>query len=118
MSRIKTFIILIIVFLIIGGYLYYKWGKESFMPSNENIIALNLEKVGKPIYIKARNWGVAGKHAEIVLSLSKKNIFNKDRDYIFYSNEVFYKTDNIHKITFFSSGSATSEPMIKFIIPL
>ncbi|WP_315515791.1 hypothetical protein [Hoylesella shahii] len=60
MSRIKTFIILIIVFLIIGGYLYYKWGKESFMPSNENIIALNLEKVGKPIYIKARNWGVAG----------------------------------------------------------
>ena len=51
MSRIKTFIILIIVFLIIGGYLYYKWEKESFMPSNENIIALNLEKVGKPIYI-------------------------------------------------------------------
>lgn len=91
MSRIKTFIILIIVFLIIGGYLYYKWGKESFMPSNENIIALNLEKVGKPIYIKARNWGVAGNHEEIVLSMSNKNIPNKDSDYIFYSNDVFIR---------------------------
>jgi len=77
MSRIKTFIILIIVFLIIGGYLYYKWGKESFMPSNENIIALNLEKVGKPIYIKARNWGVAGKHEENVFSMSKSKKYRK-----------------------------------------
>ena len=118
MSRIKTFIILIIVFLIIGGYLYYKWGKESFMPSNEHIIALNLEKVGKPIYIKARNWGVAGNHEEIVLSMSNKNISNKDSDYIFYSNDVFYKTDSIQTITFFVPESSISEPLIKFTNPL
>ena len=88
------------------------------MPSNENIIALNLEKVGKPIYIKARNWGVAGNHEEIVLSMSNKNIPNKDSDYIFYSNDVFYKTDSIQTITFFVPESSISEPLIKFANPL
>ena len=58
MSRIKTFIILIIVFLIIGGYLYYKWGKESFMPSNENIIALKFGESWKSQYILKREIGV------------------------------------------------------------
>lgn len=83
------------------------------MPTRENIITIKLEQVEKPIYIKAKNWGIAGNHEEIVLSASDTNITNKENDYVFYTNEVYYKTDKKQSITLYAPESLISEPKNK-----
>ncbi len=114
MNKIKIFILLVVVSLITGGYLYYRqWRKEEFIPVKESMITINLEQVGNPIYIKARNWGIAGNHEEIVLSLSNAKLANKERDYIFYTNELYYKTDKKQTITVYAPENLISEPQNK-----
>jgi hypothetical protein len=61
------------------------------IPVKEILITVDLAEIDKPLYIKAKNWGITGNHEEIVLSFSSVNITNKERDYIFYTNEVYYK---------------------------
>lgn len=118
MSKIKVLLMFIFVALIVGSYLYYqRWGKEDLMPAREKIITITLDRVEIPIYIKAKNWGIAGNHEEIVLSMSNANISNIESDYIFYSNEVYYKTDNVQVITIFAPESSISEPLNRFTNP-
>ena len=115
----KVLVIFILVVLIVGSYLYYRqWRNEGLMPTREKIITITLDRVERPIYIKAKNWGIAGNHEEIVLSMSSANISNKESDYIFYSNEVYYKTDSIQVITIFAPESSISEPLNKFTNPV
>lgn len=115
MSKTKKMIFAIIALLLVLVVWYYNhWRNEDFMPPNEKIITVNFENTDKKVFIKAKTWGVAGNHEEIVLSLSNANISNKESDYIFYSNEVYYKTDSIQTITIFAPESSISEPLNKF----
>ncbi len=119
MSKIKVVVIIILGALFVGSYFFYEqWRKEEIIPRREKIITLNLEKVERPIYIKAKNWGLLGQHEEVVLSMSNTNVSNKENDYIFYSNEVYYKTDGIKTITIFAPESSISEPLNKFTTPV
>jgi hypothetical protein len=115
----KLGLIFIIGTLIVVSSLFYgQWRKEELIPAKEKIITLNLEKVERPIYLKAKNWGLLGQHEEVVLSMSNANVSNKENDYIFYSNEVYYKTDGIKTITIFAPESSISEPLNKFTNPI
>lgn len=73
----KRLLLLVLVALIAGGYLYYpQWRKEEFLPAKENMITVNLEQVVRPVYIKAKNWGITGNKEGIVLSLSNTKVSN------------------------------------------
>ena len=120
MSKMKLVVIFIIGALIVVSYLFFRqWRNEEFLPTREEKkITLNLEKVEKPILFKVRNWGIAGNHEEIVLSMSNAKGSDKENDYIFYTNEVYYKTDSIKTITIFAPESSISEPSNKFTMPI
>lgn len=114
MRKMKILLLLVLVALIAGGYLYYRqWRKEEFLPAKENMITVNLEQVDRPVYIKAKIWGIAGNNEVIVLSLSNAKVANKESDYIFYTNEVYYKTDKKRTITVYAPESLISEPQNK-----
>jgi len=68
---------------------------------------------GKKIYIQARVWGIAGNHEEIVFSETPIKTPNKERDYIFYTSEVFYEV-NKNTLTIYAPLSGKSIPATSF----
>lgn len=115
MSKVKLLILSVLVMIAIGSYLYYyQWLEEEFMPVRECIISISLEQVSNPIYFKAKKWGIAGNHEEIVLSLSNAKVFDKESDYIFYTDEIYFKSDKKEKISVYAPESSISEPKNKF----
>ncbi len=114
MSKVKIIVLLILVILSVVIYFYCSQiRKEVLIPVKEILITVDLAEIDKPLYIKAKNWGITGNHEEIVLSFSSVNITNKERDYIFYTNEVYYKTDKKQTITVYAPESLISEPQNK-----
>lgn len=49
---------------------------------------------GEKIYIKSKVWGISNNHQEIIFSENPITIPSKENDYIFYTDEVFYKINN------------------------
>jgi hypothetical protein len=68
---------------------------------------------GEKIFIKAKVWGISGNHEEIVFSETPINIPNKERDYIFYTSEVFYEV-NKNTLTIYAPQSGKSIPATSF----
>jgi len=95
-------------------WFYYRWRQEDFMPSNENMVTINFLNAEKPIFLRAKIWGISGNHQEIVLSESNKAAADKAIDYIFYTSNVYYKTDDSGTITLYAPESSISEPTNKF----
>lgn len=115
MSNAKKLLFWGLGLIIIGVvWYYYSWGKEDFMPSTENVLTINFGDTIKPIFLRAKIWGVSGNHEEIVLSESNKPVANKEIDYIFYTSDVYYKTEDVGIITLYAPGSSISEPSKKF----
>ncbi len=56
----------------------------------EKAIAINLGDEGSPLFLRAKAWGIAGNHEQIVLSQSNTGVPNKTDDYIFYTDDIFY----------------------------
>jgi hypothetical protein len=84
---------------------------QDMLSGNENSVILNFPN-GAKIYVRAKNWGVAGNHEEIVFSEVPITIPNKENDYIFYTNEVFYKMeDNVLTIYASESDISNSTPL-------
>lgn len=100
--------------LTIGTIWFYRnWRKQEFMTAKENTISINLGSESKPLFLRAKVWGVAGNHEQIVLSKSNNNVPNKTDDYIFYTSEVFYKVGNDNTVIVFATESSISEPVNK-----
>ena len=47
---------------------------------------------GEELYLKTNIHGIAGNHEQIILSNDSQSVFDKNKDYIFYSSEIYYKT--------------------------
>lgn len=111
----KKILFLFLVLLIIGAiWLYCNPRKEEFMPAKENTILINLGNESRPLFfLRAKVWGVAGNHEQIVLSQSNNSIPNKTYDYIFYTSEVFYKVGNDNIVIVYATESSISEPINK-----
>ncbi len=114
MSNLKKIILLLLVLLIVGTvwYVYDKLFKEDILPTKEKTEVLSLLS-GKKIYVRAKNWGIAGNHEEIVFSENPITIPNKEKDYIFYINEVVYKVEN-NKLYIYACDCDASIPKNAF----
>lgn len=104
--------VVIIIFLNLwGGALAYSYGLQK----SERIEKIIISPKGDSIYIKARFWGITGDHEEIIFS--EEPIIlppNKDRYYIFYTDEVFYKFENNDELVIHAPKSGKSIPKIPF----
>ena len=104
--------VVIIIFLNLwGGALAYSYG----LPKSERIEKIIISPKGDSIYIGARFWGITGDHEEIIFS--EEPIIlppNKDKHYIFYRDEVFYKFENNDELVIHAPKSGKSIPKIPF----
>lgn len=111
MNNSKKVLLLFLALLIVGVIWFYRdWRQEEFMPAKENMTSIKLGNANRPLYLKAKVWGVAGNHEEIVLSQSNSNLPNKANDYIFYTPEVFYKVESNSNVIVYAPESLISEP--------
>lgn len=80
-------------------WLFIRGIGEIDIPSTRNDYIVDFEKLQEKIYIRAKSWGVAGNHEEIILATSpienENREYSKDRGYVFYSSELFYKKKGI-----------------------
>lgn len=114
MGKGKKILLLFLVLLIAFAIWFYRnWRQEEFVPSTENMTSIRLGNTNKPLYLKAKIWGIAGNHEEIVLSKSGSSLPNKTEDYIFYTSEVFYKVDSDSNVIVYAPESSISEPANK-----
>lgn len=79
----------------------------------ENIVSIHLEEGSETLYLKAKTWGVAGNHEQIVLSAFRDSLARKSDDYIFYTSEIFYKVHDNRAVIIYVAESAVSGPSNK-----
>jgi hypothetical protein len=114
MINIKKILFLFLVLLIVVAiWLFRNWRQEEFIPAKENMTSIKLGNKNSPLYLKAKIWGVAGNHEELVLSQSDSSLPNITDDYIFYTSEVFYKIESDSHVTIYATESSISEPVNK-----
>jgi len=89
------------------------WRQKELIPANESTISIELLNVNKKLFLRAKIWGVAGNHEQIVLSHSDSSLPNKKTDYLFYTSKIFYKVVNEKNISIYAPGSSISEPANK-----
>lgn len=115
---IKVGAILLIILLLIISILYWAFFNhlEEVEKSKSTDVTIELKE---NIYISARYWGLTGDHQEIVLSNSpikpEHMSYSKDKDYIFYTSEIFYKIESDSSVTIYASKSSISEPLRKIL---
>lgn len=115
---IKVGRIVFVIILLIAGLFYYFFlnSLEEVGKSKSTDLTLVLKQ---NIYISARYWGLTGDHQEIILSNSPINpahkSYSKDKVYIFYTSEIFYKIESGQNLTIFAPESTISEPINKIL---
>ncbi|MBN8653539.1 MAG: hypothetical protein J0L67_19070 [Cytophagales bacterium] len=113
-------IILLLVFSVIGIVLSCSQkhpnaqnkNEESIFPQEELTKKLNLPN-GKELFVRAKIWGISSNHEEIVFSENPITIADKEKDYIFYTDKVFYKI-NGDTLSLYACACDTSEPKFPF----
>jgi hypothetical protein len=101
------------MFLFSLSWFYYKWRQEESIPLKVKQKTIALNNFKPVLFFKAKNWGIAGNHEEITLSFSDSEPANKEKDYIFYTTEIFYKIEKNNSIVIYAAQSSISEPIIK-----
>lgn len=113
MNNIKKILLLFFVLLIVGAILFYHdWRQEEFMPANEKTEIIIFSN-GNKIYVRAKIWGVSGNHEEVVFSENPITVVDKEKDYIFYTDEVLYKIDK-NTLTLYAPQSGKNIPDTPF----
>ncbi len=117
MKHIKVIKITVLVFLVLALttvaviWLGCKDVAEG-LNGTEKTITINLRDEGSPLFLRAKVWGIAGNHEQIVLSQFNNDVPNKTDDYIFYTDEIFYKVEN-NTLIVYAAYSSISEPVSK-----
>ncbi len=84
----------------------------SGFPQDEKTKVLSLSN-GKKIYVRAKIWGISSNHEEIVFSETPITVTDKEKDYVFYTDEVFYKISD-NTLNVYACDCDTSEPKSSF----
>ncbi len=113
MSKIRVFILCFGLLLVLGGYLCYRNSKKELTSKNETNRSIKLGNEKNPFFLRAKIWGITGNHEEIVLSQSDSRWSDKEKDYIFYTSEVFFKVEKDSIIFLYAPESAIGEPLTK-----
>jgi hypothetical protein len=95
LQRIATALGLLVLVALIASYYVYTWLEaEAFTPSPPNEYVIPFEEVGETIYIRARGWGLAGNHQEIIVSNSPIVEVEPDKEHqvVYLDNtELYFK---------------------------
>lgn len=114
MDKIKFILIAFLIFvtfvITIACKKFFK--EDEILPTNEKALVLKFSN-GEKVYVRAKVWGVSGNHQEIVFSENPITIPNKDKDYIFYTDEVLYKIDK-NSLSIFAPQSGKNIPKLLF----
>lgn len=105
-------LLFIVAVIVVGVKIYYDLSEANILDTKEKTEILTFEN-GKKIYIRAKVWGVAGNHEEVVFSENPITVPDKERDYIFYTNEVVYKIEN-NSLRLYACDCDASMPTIIF----
>jgi hypothetical protein len=96
----KTFkmmlLTLVIISIAIGGiYLFLLKVDDVDMNVRVSTQIVEFKELDEKVYIRAMAWGIAGNHNEVILSAEpikpETRKSEKDKDYIFYTTEMYYK---------------------------
>lgn len=113
----KTGSILLVAILLILGLFYWLFLYQMEEVGKYKSMDFTIELKEK-IYISARYWGLTGDHQEIVLSNEpikpEHRSYSKEEYYIFYTADIFYRTENNNVITIYAPESSVSEPLNRF----
>lgn len=111
----KIIIISVSILVLLLGIAYWLFVKsvgEINMPSTLNEDMIDFSELNTTIYIRAKAWGLAGNHEEIILSTSpidKERPSIKDEDIIFYTTEVYYKKQGVDTLMVYADASSISK---------
>lgn len=102
----------LLLLLPIGAvWFYLNCGKDQVIPEKEKTRSILLKNEGRPLFIRAKVWGIAGNHEQIVVSQSNNKLPDKTNDYIFYTSEIFYKVEKDNNLIIYAAESSISEPV-------
>lgn len=92
-------LVVLVVFVMSGVILSSMSSSVSSLSPEANEYVIDFESLEEKIYIRARAWGLAGNHEEIILSnepIKNKHLeYFYDRQFIFLSvTEIYYKKVN------------------------
>lgn len=112
--RKRNYLFLLIATSVVGmiGYFFLNImkGEKVFDSINrKEIVNVNKSKA----YFTIRNWGISGDHEEIVLSDTFREKSEKTKDYIFYTNEIYYKVKQ-DSLFIYTSINNTKIPIKEF----
>jgi hypothetical protein len=111
-NKLKKIALLFLLILIIRlVWFYFNCGKDQVIPEKEKTRSILLKNEGKPLFIRAKVWGIAGNHEQIVVSQSNNKLPDKTKDYIFYTSEIFYKVGKDNNVIVYAAESSISEPV-------
>ncbi len=105
-------ILLFLLIIAIGSVWYFMWRKEDVVETKDNVVLIDLGDKKRSLFLRAKVWGVAGNHEEIVLSKSNSKLTNKAEDYVFFTSEIFYKVEK-GTVVLYAPESSISEPNSK-----
>lgn len=108
-------------YISIGGFLFtlvmivffvYHSINDDVLDPLENRLSIDFVNKSK-VYVLAKSWGVTGNHQQITFSEKPIKVPNKKTDYIFYTDEVYYKIKGDSLIVF-TANSGKSIPNSEF----
>jgi hypothetical protein len=107
----KIIIIIVSILLLLLGIAYWLFVKsvgDVEVPSTLNEDIVEFPELNEKVYIRARAWGLAGNHEEIIISttpIEKDRQAVKGEDYIFYTTEIYYQKKGTDTLMVYADAS-------------
>lgn len=101
----------VVICIVIGLYFLLKPFEEIY--NEEPVEKTIVMESGQKIYVRGLYRGITGDYQEIVFSETPITVPDKEKDYIFYTDEVFYKV-NDNSLDIYACDCDTSEPKTTF----
>ena len=105
--------LLLIILGILGGlYWVNNETNEAFSPDID-IQEVKFEEAGETVYIRAVSWGISGNHNEVMITTEPVEPEirkpEEERDYIFYTMELYYKKKGIDSLLIYAPSSSIGD---------
>jgi hypothetical protein len=99
---IFSFLAIAVAFFI-GIQRFLKTSNDFHMSIKENSTTILCEESGNKLFIRARAWGLAGNHEEIVVSERKEDGLTHDNQkLVIYASKIYYKITQDCKLVIYA----------------
>jgi hypothetical protein len=103
----------IAVTLFIGIQRFLKTSNDFYMSEKENSTTIVCEESGNKLLIRARAWGLAGNHEEIVVSEKNDDgLTQSNQKLVIYAPKIYYKITKDCKLIIYAPSPSFTTPKI------